>query len=222
MHVPSIIKSDQDGAWALSERNSQCWFSGHASLLPDHPVRCENQLDGRSPDLRVAALPWSFPALPGQWLIPGLLTAYSCGGSNGLGALTAVPHRIPFSSRTRALRTETVGTTIFGSVPGVKGIPPNFARNHAMRGIAVQDPEASFMNPHLQRDVAPLVFAHAQRHGPAKLHIDMGCTDSDSCRATPCMTERMDPSVLSIAPGMVGSDEIWCPTLNAFKDFPVP
>ncbi len=119
---------------ALAERNSQCWFSGHASLLPDHPVRCENQLDGRSPDLRVAALPRSFPAHQGQWLIPGLLTAYSCGGSNGFGASTALPHRIPFSSRTRALRTETVGPTIFRANAGVKGIPLHLTQCPAMEG----------------------------------------------------------------------------------------
>ena len=105
--------------------------------------------------MRVAALPRSFPALLGQWFAPGLLTAYSCGGSNGLGASTALPHRIPFSSRTRALRTETVGATIFPAGPGVKGIPPNFTRNPAMRSCAVQGLDGVLHESILQPDFVP-------------------------------------------------------------------
>jgi hypothetical protein len=39
-------------------------------------------VDGRSPDLRVIALP-DLPGQSGQWLFPEELTAHSCGGSHG-------------------------------------------------------------------------------------------------------------------------------------------
>ncbi len=56
--------------------------------------------DGRSPDLRVLALP-TFPALGASGVLASL-TAYSCGGSRGFGLHLndqAEPHRVPFSSR---------------------------------------------------------------------------------------------------------------------------
>ncbi len=56
--------------------------------------------DGRSPDLRVIALP-TFPAFRASGVLASL-TAYSCGGSRGFGCCLydqTLPHRVPFSSR---------------------------------------------------------------------------------------------------------------------------
>ena len=82
--------------------------------------------DGRSPDLRVTASP-NLPGRCVQWSLSGLLSAYSCGGSRGLGSVS-VPHRVPFSSRTRAAR-EPSGFGYFKRAPPVKlqnGTPPRW------------------------------------------------------------------------------------------------
>ncbi|CUH77079.1 hypothetical protein TRM7557_01199 [Tritonibacter multivorans] len=68
--------------------------------LPRHPARVSSYSDGRSPDLRVTAL----PVLPRHSPVDlsGALSAHSCGGSHGVGAFWL--HRTVFPISPSGLR----------------------------------------------------------------------------------------------------------------------
>ena len=64
----------------------------HAVLpCPDTPPEFQFRFDGRSPDLRVIALP-TFPTFKASGISTSL-SAYSCGGSLGLGSFRFYPGR---------------------------------------------------------------------------------------------------------------------------------
>ncbi len=85
----------------------------HRRFPPGHPARFSFGCDGRSPDLRIMACP-SLPGRHGavQWHSSGSLTAHSCGGSHGFGALEAPPHRVPFSSCGYLRSARTIDSTL--------------------------------------------------------------------------------------------------------------
>ncbi len=72
--------------WAVEPLCHHCLLTRRPACIE---LKCRSATrtgDGRSPDLRVVASP-NLPEQFVQWLVSGLLSAYSCGGSHGFGAL---------------------------------------------------------------------------------------------------------------------------------------